>query len=109
MIQSFRHKGLKQLYEKAVSKGLPAAMVPKITRILARLDVATRPEMMNLPGLGLHPAEVHAELHGFLLAVLRAGHQSVRFGRVVEHVAGVAILATHDRACSTIEDGYADG
>ena len=55
MIQSFRHKGLKRLYEKDIAKGLSADMVPKIERILARLDVATGPEMMNLPGYGLHP------------------------------------------------------
>jgi toxin HigB-1 len=30
-------------------------MVPKIKRILARLDVAKGPEYMNLPGWGLHP------------------------------------------------------
>ncbi len=60
------------------------------------------------PGLGLHPAEVEPQLHLVLLAVLRAGHQGVRFGGVVEHVTGVAILATHNRACSTIEYGYAD-
>lgn len=63
MIQSFRHKGLKRLYEKAIVKGLSAEMVPKIERILARLDVATRPEMMNLPGLGLHPLK--GNLKGF--------------------------------------------
>ncbi|MHB8257132.1 MAG: type II toxin-antitoxin system RelE/ParE family toxin [Acidiferrobacterales bacterium] len=55
MIQSFRHKGLKRLYEKDIAKGLSADMVPKIERILARLDVAAGPEMMNLPGYGLHP------------------------------------------------------
>jgi proteic killer suppression protein len=38
-------------------------MVPKISRILARLDVATRPEQMNLPGWGLHPLK--AGLKGF--------------------------------------------
>lgn len=55
MIQSFRHTGLRRLYEKADRKGLSAEMVPKIERIVARLDVATGPEMMNLPGLKLHP------------------------------------------------------
>ena len=55
MIQAFRHKGLQRLYEKDVAKGLSARMVPKIERILARLDVATGPEMMSLPGYRLHP------------------------------------------------------
>ncbi len=48
---------------RAVGKGLSAEIVPKIERILARLDVATRPQMMNLPGLGLHPLK--GELKGF--------------------------------------------
>lgn len=55
LIQGFRHKGLKRFYEQDIAKGLPADIVPKIARILARLDVATRPQMMDLPDLGLHP------------------------------------------------------
>ncbi len=54
LIQSFKHKGLERLYEKADRKGLPAQFVPKIERILARLNVVTNPEMMNLPGFKLH-------------------------------------------------------
>lgn len=63
MIQSFRHKGLQRLYEKADRKGLSADMVPKIERIVARLDIAAIPDMMNLPGLKLHPLK--GELKGF--------------------------------------------
>ena len=63
MIRNFRHKGLRLLYEKANGKGLSAEMVPKIERTLARLDVATRPDMMNLPGYRLHPLK--GELRGF--------------------------------------------
>ncbi len=55
MIRSFRHKGLRRLYEKNEAKGLSAELVDKIARILARLDVATHPEQMNLHGLRLHP------------------------------------------------------
>lgn len=55
MILGFRHKGLAQLYRGSNRKGLSAELVPKLERILARLDVATRPEMMDLPGWKLHP------------------------------------------------------
>lgn len=55
MIVSFRHKGLARLYRNADRKGLSSEMVPKLERILARLDVASHPEMMDLPGLKLHP------------------------------------------------------
>lgn len=49
MIRNFRHKGLTRLYAKADTKGLPTELVPKIERVIARLDIATAPEMMNLP------------------------------------------------------------
>ena len=55
MIQSFRHRGLKQLFEKDNPKGLRANQVDKIARILARLDEATEVVSMNLPGFKLHP------------------------------------------------------
>lgn len=54
MIRNFRHKGLQRLYEKADRKGLSPDMAPKIERIMARLDIAATPDMMNLPGFKLH-------------------------------------------------------
>jgi proteic killer suppression protein len=55
MIRRIRHRGLKRLYERDETRGLPAGQVDKIRRILARLDQATSPEHMDLPGLRLHP------------------------------------------------------
>lgn len=55
MIRGFRHKGLARLYYRAERKGLSAELIPKIERILARLDVAASPEALNLPGWRLHP------------------------------------------------------
>jgi proteic killer suppression protein len=63
LIRSFRHKGLKRLYEQANGRGLSAELVPKVERILARLDVATGPEMMSLPGYRLHPLK--GDLKGY--------------------------------------------
>lgn len=63
MIQSFRHKGLRRFYEKNERKGLPPVLVDKISRILARLDIATVPEQMALPALKLHPLK--GEFKGF--------------------------------------------
>jgi proteic killer suppression protein len=45
------------LYAKADRKGLAAELVPKIERILARLDIAANPAQMNLPGWHLHAFE----------------------------------------------------
>jgi toxin HigB-1 len=54
MILAFKHRGLRRLYVDDDRRGLDARHVPKITTILARLDVARRPEDMDLVGLRLH-------------------------------------------------------
>jgi proteic killer suppression protein len=63
MIASFRHKGLKLLYEKGDRRRVRAVYVDKIERILARLDESTEPANMDLPGYRLHPLK--GELAGF--------------------------------------------
>ncbi len=55
MIASFKHRGLKRLYQDDDRSGLPPAHVDKIKRILARLDEAAEVGNMALPGFGLHP------------------------------------------------------
>ncbi|MFZ5834914.1 MAG: type II toxin-antitoxin system RelE/ParE family toxin [Pseudomonadota bacterium] len=55
MILSFRHKGLKLLFEKADRRKLLADYADKCERILARLDEATDISHMDLPGFRLHP------------------------------------------------------
>ena len=55
MIASFRHRGLKRLYEDDDLRGLSQAHVDKIKRILARMDEAADVRNMALPGFGLHP------------------------------------------------------
>lgn len=92
MIQNFRHKGLKKLYEQAVSKGLSADMVPKIERMLARLDVAAEPEVMNLPGLRLHPLK--GELKGFW-SVWVTGNWRIIFRFDRGHVCDVDLVDYH--------------
>ena len=55
MIVGFRHKGLKLLYESGDRRRIPAGYADKIERILARLDEASVPKDMDLPGYRLHP------------------------------------------------------
>lgn len=57
MIRGFRHKGLARYFERSETKGLRAAHVPRVDRILDLLDAAERPEAMAIAGLGLHPLE----------------------------------------------------
>jgi len=63
LVRSFRHKGLARLYEHDSAKGVTPALLPKVSRILARLDVAQSVEHMNLPGWRLHPLK--GDLTGF--------------------------------------------
>lgn len=63
MIISFRHKGLRSLYEKGDRRRVLPGHVDKIERILARLDQATEIGNMDLPGFHLHP--LRGALRGF--------------------------------------------
>lgn len=62
MIISFRHKGLKRLYETGSARGVQAAHASKLKRILAALDAANKPGELDLPGYRLHP--LHGDLEG---------------------------------------------
>ncbi|MBV8053860.1 MAG: type II toxin-antitoxin system mRNA interferase toxin, RelE/StbE family [Deltaproteobacteria bacterium] len=55
MIRHFRHRGLKRLYESDDRREVSPQHADKIARIMARLDEATRPQELNLPGFRLHP------------------------------------------------------
>ncbi len=63
MIWSFRHKGLKLLFEDANRSKVKASDVGKIGRILARLNEAEDVRDMALPGYKLHPLK--GDLAGF--------------------------------------------
>ena len=63
MIRSFRHKGLKALYDKNQTKGINQAQVKRVRALLARLDAAEEPADMDFPGLRLHPMK--GDLKGF--------------------------------------------
>ena len=53
MIVSFRHKGLKLLFEKGDRRKVNADHADKIERILARLEEASEVRNMDLPGFRL--------------------------------------------------------
>jgi proteic killer suppression protein len=70
MIRSFRHRGLKRLYERGDQSQVRADQLEKIENILGLLDRADRPEAMDLPGLRLHPLK--GDLRGFWAVAVRA-------------------------------------
>ncbi|MGV3592380.1 MAG: type II toxin-antitoxin system RelE/ParE family toxin [Gammaproteobacteria bacterium] len=57
MIRSFRHKGLERLFLYQERRGVPAQFIPRLERMLDRLDAAMHPGDMNLPGYGFHPLQ----------------------------------------------------
>ncbi len=63
MIQGFRHKGLKLLFENGDRRKVHSQYADKIERILARLEAASEAEDMDLPGFRLHPLK--GEYSGF--------------------------------------------
>ena len=54
VIVSFRHKGLERLYRDGSKKGVQAAHVGKLLRILSVLDVAQSPEDLTIPSFRAH-------------------------------------------------------
>jgi len=54
MIKSFKHKGLKRLFEKGHTSGVNPQHVEHLRKILALLETAESIGDMDLPGLNLH-------------------------------------------------------
>ena len=54
MIQSFKHKGLEQLFYDGIRKGVQAKHIDKLEAILDLLDAADTITVMNFPGSNLH-------------------------------------------------------
>ena len=55
LIETFRHKGLRQLFENDNPKGVSAEQIRKLKQILALLDSASNIEDLNFPTFRLHP------------------------------------------------------
>lgn len=55
MIRSFKHRGLKALYDGRTARRVAPEQVEKLRDILAALDRSRAPQDMNLPGFRLHP------------------------------------------------------
>ena len=55
MIRSWRHKGLKELFETGRSRKVTPQLQARVLRRLDRLNVAVDPAEMALPGFDFHP------------------------------------------------------
>ena len=54
MILSFTHKGLERFFRTGSKSGIRPDHAKKLLRMLARLNVASVPEEMNVPGWNFH-------------------------------------------------------
>ena len=75
MIRSFRHKGLRRLFEDDEARGVRADHADKLRRILARLHAASVVADMDLPGYRLHPLK--GELKGFHAVTVQANWRTI--------------------------------
>lgn len=67
MIKRFAHKGLERFFKTGSTRGIQAKHADRLRRQLAKLNTASEPDDMDLPGWNLHP--LHRDL---------AGHWSVK-------------------------------
>jgi proteic killer suppression protein len=75
MIRSFKHRGLKRLYEHDDRSGIRPDLVDTVQEILTVLDDALSPRELNLPGYRLHPLK--GDLKGFWSVTVRANWRIV--------------------------------
>jgi len=75
MIGSWKHRGLKRLYEKGDRRGIDPDLVDKVERILTNLDAATEAEALDLPGYRLHALK--GDLKGYWAVTVRANWRIV--------------------------------
>ncbi len=54
VIESFRHKGLQELFEKGSSAKIQKTLVERALRRLDAIDAAKSPEALNVPGFDFH-------------------------------------------------------
>ena len=75
MIRSFKHRGLKRLYEHGDRGGIRPDLREPVERILTVLDTATSPQALDIPGYRLHPLK--GDLKGLWSVTVRANWRIV--------------------------------
>lgn len=85
MIASFKHRGLKTLYDGRTTRRVASEHIQKLRDILAVLDRSQRPQDVDLPGFQLHPLKGKMKGH---YAITVSGNWRVTFrfeeGEVVD-------------------------
>jgi proteic killer suppression protein len=75
MIRSFKHRGLKRLYERGDRSGIRPDLLDTVERIITILDTATTPQALDLPRYRLH--SLRGDLKGYWAVTVRANWRIV--------------------------------
>jgi proteic killer suppression protein len=75
VIRSFKHRGLKRLYEQDDRSEIRPDLLDKVERILTTLDSAATPQALDVPGYRLHALK--GGLKGFGSVTVRANWRIV--------------------------------
>ena len=75
MIRSFKHRGLKRLYERDDGSGIRPDLLDTVERILTVLDTAVTVQALNIPRYHLHPLK--GDLKGLWSVTVRANWRIV--------------------------------
>jgi proteic killer suppression protein len=70
VIRSFKHRGLKRLYERGDERGIRPDLRDTVQEILTVLNAAESPAALDIPGYRLHPLK--GDLKGFWSVTVRA-------------------------------------
>jgi len=70
MIESWRHKGIRDFYHSGNRAGILHEHAARIKLILQVLDAAERPNHLNLPGFRFHALQ--GKMKGFCAVTVRA-------------------------------------
>jgi proteic killer suppression protein len=92
MIKSFRHRGLKELYEGRNPVRLAPNHIAKLNRIMTALDRSSGPDGMDIPGFRLHPLKGAMKGH---YAVSVSGNWRVTFRFEEGHAMEVDYIDYH--------------
>jgi toxin HigB-1 len=92
MIKSWKHKGLKKFFETGSMAGIRPAHVRRLSLILERLEAATKPDDLDLPGMQFH--NLSGQLKG-CFSVTVNGNWRVIYGFKDENAVLVDYLDYH--------------
>ncbi len=92
MIVSFRHKGLKKLFERDDAGGIRPDLLDKVRTILVQLDEAQTIEDMRMTSFHLHPLK--GDMKGLWSVTVRANWRIV-FSFADGNAADVELIDYH--------------